>query len=111
HHHHHHHMASMTGGQQMGRGSQKNFAYLGKIKPQQLADFIINEHPQTIALILAHMEAPNAAETLSYFPDEMKAEISIRMANLGEISPQVVKRVSTVLENKLESLTSYKIEV
>nr|3USY_A Chain A, Flagellar motor switch protein [Helicobacter pylori]3USY_B Chain B, Flagellar motor switch protein [Helicobacter pylori] len=90
---------------------QKNFAYLGKIKPQQLADFIINEHPQTIALILAHMEAPNAAETLSYFPDEMKAEISIRMANLGEISPQVVKRVSTVLENKLESLTSYKIEV
>ncbi|WQZ28875.1 flagellar motor switch protein FliG [Helicobacter pylori] len=91
--------------------TQKNFAYLGKIKPQQLADFIINEHPQTIALILAHMEAPNAAETLSYFPDEMKAEISIRMANLGEISPQVVKRVSTVLENKLESLTSYKIEV
>ncbi len=91
--------------------TQKNFAYLDKIKPQQLADFIINEHPQTIALILAHMEAPNAAETLSYFPDEMKAEISIRMANLGEISPQVVKRVSTVLENKLESLTSYKIEV
>ncbi|QQW76026.1 flagellar motor switch protein FliG [Helicobacter pylori] len=91
--------------------TQKNFAYLGKIKPQQLADFIINEHPQTIALILAHMEASNAAETLSYFPDEMKAEISIRMANLGEISPQVVKRVSTVLENKLESLTSYKIEV
>ncbi|OKB17521.1 flagellar motor switch protein FliG [Helicobacter pylori] len=91
--------------------TQKHFAYLGKIKPQQLADFIINEHPQTIALILAHMEAPNAAETLSYFPDEMKAEISIRMANLGEISPQVVKRVSTVLENKLESLTSYKIEV
>ncbi|WRD17484.1 flagellar motor switch protein FliG [Helicobacter pylori] len=91
--------------------TQKNFAYLGKINPQQLADFIINEHPQTIALILAHMEAPNAAETLSYFPDEMKAEISIRMANLGEISPQVVKRVSTVLENKLESLTSYKIEV
>ncbi|WP_104761481.1 flagellar motor switch protein FliG [Helicobacter cetorum] len=91
--------------------SQKNFAYLGKIKPQQLADFIINEHPQTIALILAHMEASNAAETLSYFPDEMKAEVSIRMANLGDISPQVVKRVSTVLENKLESLTSYKIEV
>ncbi|CAJ99742.1 flagellar motor switch protein FliG [Helicobacter acinonychis] len=91
--------------------TQKNFAYLSKIKSQQLADFIINEHPQTIALILAHMEAPNAAETLSYFPDEMKAEISIRMANLGDISPQVVKRVSTVLENKLESLTSYKIEV
>ncbi|CCF81034.1 Flagellar motor switch protein FliG [Helicobacter bizzozeronii CCUG 35545] len=91
--------------------TQKNFSYLGRIKPQQLADFIINEHPQTIALILAHMESANAAETLSFFPDDMKAEVSIRMASLGDISPQIVKRVSTVLENKLEALTSYKVEV
>ncbi len=91
--------------------STQNFAYLGKIRPQQLADFIINEHPQTIALILAHMDPTNAAETLSYFTDDLRAEIAIRMANLGDISPNVVKRVSTVLESKLESLTSYKVEV
>ncbi|GAD19496.1 flagellar motor switch protein FliG [Helicobacter fennelliae] len=92
--------------------SAKNFAYLSKIRPQQLADFIINEHPQTIALILAHMDPSSAAETLEHFSDDnMKAEIAIRMANLGDISPNVVKRVSTVLENKLESLTSYKVEV
>ncbi|MCH5313040.1 MAG: flagellar motor switch protein FliG [Helicobacter sp.] len=91
--------------------SQKNFAYLSKIRPQQLADFIINEHPQTIALILAHMDASGAAETLGYFSDELRAEVAIRMANLGDISPSVVKRVSAVLENKLESLTSYKVEV
>ena len=91
--------------------SQKNFAYLSKIRPQQLADFIINEHPQTIALILAHMDASGAAETLSYFSDDLRAEVAIRMANLGDISPSVVKRVSAVLENKLESLTSYKVEV
>ena len=91
--------------------STQNFAYLGKIRPQQLADFIINEHPQTIALILAHMDPTNAAETLSYFTDDLRAEIAIRMANLGDISPKVVKRVSTVLESKLESLTSYKVEV
>ena len=89
----------------------ENFGYLSQIKPQQLADFIINEHPQTIALILAHMEPNSAAETLSFFPDELRSEVTIRMANLGEISPSVVKRVSTVLENKLESLTSYKVEV
>lgn len=89
----------------------KNFAYLSKVKPQQLADFILSEHPQTIALILAHMDPSGAAETLGYFPDELRAAISIRMANLGDISPQIVKRVSTVLENKLESLTSYKVEV
>ncbi|MGX2972671.1 flagellar motor switch protein FliG [Helicobacter sp. T3_23-1059] len=92
--------------------SAKNFAYLSKVRPQQLADFIVNEHPQTIALILAHMDATSAAETLGQFSDDnTRAEISIRMANLGDISPNVVKRVSTVLENKLESLTSYKVEV
>ncbi len=91
--------------------SQQNFSYLSKIRPQQLADFIINEHPQTIALILAHMDPTSAAETLSYFSDDLRAEVAIRMANLGDISPSIIKRVSAILENKLESLTSYKVEV
>jgi flagellar motor switch protein FliG len=89
----------------------QSFGYLSQIKPQQLADFIVNEHPQTVALILAHMDPTSAAETISFFPDELKSEVTIRMANLGDISPSVVKRVSAVLENKLESLTSYKVEV
>ena len=89
----------------------KSFSYLEQVKPQQLADFIINEHPQTIALILAHMDPTNAAETLSFFPDELRSEVTIRMANLGDISPSIIKRVSTILESKLESLTSYKVEV
>ncbi len=89
----------------------QNFAYLSKIKPQQLSDFIINEHPQTIALILAHMDATEAADTLQYFPDDLRSEGSMRMAKLGDISPSVIKRVSAVLESKLESLASYKVEV
>jgi flagellar motor switch protein FliG len=89
----------------------QNFAYLSKIKPQQLSDFIINEHPQTIALILAHMDATEAADTLQYFPDDLRSEVSMRMAKLGDISPSVIKRVSAVLESKLESLASYKVEV
>lgn len=89
----------------------QNFAYLSKIKPQQLSDFIVNEHPQTIALILAHMDATEAADTLQYFPDDMRSEVSMRMAKLGDISPSVIKRVSAVLESKLESLASYKVEV
>ncbi len=89
----------------------QSFSYLDQVKPQQLADFIINEHPQTIALILAHMDPTNAAETLSFFPDELRSEVTIRMANLGDISPSIIKRVSTILESKLESLTSYKVEV
>ncbi len=89
----------------------QNFSYLSKIKPQQLSDFIVNEHPQTIALILAHMDATEAADTLQYFPDDLRSEVAMRMAKLGDISPSVIKRVSAVLESKLESLASYKVEV
>ncbi len=91
--------------------SGQSFSYLDQVKPQQLADFIVNEHPQTIALILAHMDPTNAAETISFFSDELRSEVTIRMANLGDISPSIIKRVSTILESKLESLTSYKVEV
>jgi flagellar motor switch protein FliG len=89
----------------------QNFAYLSKIKPQQLSDFITHEHPQTIALILAHMDATEAADTLQFFPDDLRSEVAMRMAKLGDISPSVIKRVSAVLESKLESLASYKVEV
>ena len=89
----------------------KSFGYLGQVRPQQLADFIVKEHPQTIALIVAHMDSSSAAETLVYLPDDIRSEVVMRMANLGDISPSVVKRVSTVLESKLDTLTSYKVEV
>ena len=89
----------------------QNFAYLAKIKPQQLADFIMTEHPQTIALILAHMDPSAAAETLYIFPDDLRAEVAMRMAKLGDISPSIIKRVSAVLESKLEALATYKVEV
>lgn len=91
--------------------STQNFAYLAKIKPQQLADFIMTEHPQTIALILAHMDPSAAAETLYIFPDDLRAEVAMRMAKLGDISPSIIKRVSAVLESKLEALATYKVEV
>ena len=65
--------------------SSKSFGYLTKVKPQQLADFIIKEHPQTIALILAHMDPTSAAETLSFFSDELRGEVVVRMANLAHL--------------------------
>ena len=92
-------------------GEGKSFAYLNKVKPDQLAGFIQQEHPQTIALIIAHMEPNLAAETISYFEDDLRADVTLRMANLGDISPSVIKRISAILEKKLEALTSYKVEV
>lgn len=92
-------------------GETKSFGYLNKVKPEQLAGFISVEHPQTIALILAHMEPALAAETISFFDNSLRADVTLRMANLGDISPSIVKRISAILESKLEALTSYKIEV
>lgn len=91
--------------------TDQNFSYLSQVKPQQLADFISKEHPQTISLILAHMDSIHAAETLEYFNNDLRTEVVMRMANLGDISPAVIKRVSAVLEKHLESFTTSKVEV
>jgi len=86
------------------------FSSLEKINPQQLSKFVQNEHPQTIALILAHLNASRSAELLSALPEDMRTEIIIRMANLEEISPEIVKKIAGVLDRKLEALGSYSLE-
>lgn len=88
-----------------------NFAYLSKVSPKKLADFLTNEHSQTIALIAANMDSNSATEMLSYFSDEERADIADKKESIDNISPQIVKRVSDTLENKLESLMNCKVEV
>lgn len=87
------------------------FDFLSKIDPKQLAKFIQTEHPQTIALILAHLDPSQAAESLAQLPDEMQADITLRISNLQDISPSVVKTLARVLEERFESLSSYNVEV
>lgn len=86
------------------------FSSLEKINPQQLSKFIQHEHPQTIALILAHLSASQAAELIAALPEEIRTEVVIRMANLEEISPEIVKKIAGVLDQKLEALGSYSLE-
>jgi flagellar motor switch protein FliG len=81
-----------------------NFAPLGETDPQQLYQFIQNEHPQTIALILAHVTPAHAAALLAAFPENVRADIAMRIANLGEIPPEVIKRISSILSQKISSL-------
>lgn len=88
-----------------------NFAYLSKVSPKKLADFLANEHSQTVALIVANMDSNSATEMLSYFSDEERADIADKMESIDNISPQIVRRVSDILENKLESLMNCKVEV
>ena len=81
--------------------SSVGFNALEKADPHQLSKFIQNEHPQTIALILAHLDPGQGAELLGSLPEEVRPDIVVRMANLGEISPEVIKRISLILDQKL----------
>jgi flagellar motor switch protein FliG len=80
------------------------FTALEKADPQQLSKFVLPEHPQTIALILAHLKPAQAAQLLGLLPDTLRAEVITRMANLDEISPEVITRISSVIEQRLKSL-------
>jgi flagellar motor switch protein FliG len=80
------------------------FASLERANPEQLSKFFLGEHPQTTALILAHLNPNSAAQLLEQLPDEMRAEVLLRMASLGDIPPDVIARVSTVIEQKLRGL-------
>ena len=85
--------------------SRTAFSVLERADPRQVSKFILGEHPQTIALILAHMQAPSAAQLIALLPDTLRVDVLTRMANLEEISPEVVARISGVLQSRLESLS------
>jgi flagellar motor switch protein FliG len=77
---------------------------LQKADPAQLSKFMQNEHPQTIALILAHLNSSQSAALLSSLPAPLRGEVVIRMASLEQISPDILNKITTVLETKLRSL-------
>jgi len=90
--------------------SSAGFSSIERANPQQLSKFIQNEHPQTIALILAHLNASQAGDLIASLPEGLRADVAMRMANLQEISPEVVRRISLILEQKLEALGSFATE-
>ena len=90
--------------------SSAGFSSIERANPQQLSKFIQSEHPQTIALILAHLNASQAGDLIASLPETLRADVAMRMANLQEISPEVVRRISLILEQKLEALGSFATE-
>lgn len=86
------------------RNESANFDNFRKVDPQQLAKFIQDEHPQTIALILSNLEPGQAATLLSSLPAETRTDVIMRMADLDQISPEVVRNIATVIDQKLRHL-------
>ncbi len=77
---------------------------LQKADPQQLAKFLEGEHPQTIALILAHLDGKQASALLMKLPEPSQAECIKRLAQLRQFSPEMAEKVSVVLNRRLLSL-------
>lgn len=77
---------------------------LQKADPQQLAKFLESEHPQTIALILAHLDSRQGSMLLMKLPEKTRAEAVTRLANLRQFSPEMAQKVSMILHRKLQAL-------
>ncbi len=92
-------------------GTGSGFDSLQKVDPKILSKFIQKEHPQTIALILSHMDLTKASSTMGSLPKELQVEVAERMANLEEFSPEVINKISKVLQKKLDQLTSSSVEI
>ena len=81
-----------------------SFDAIQKTDPQQLAKFIHNEHPQTIALVLSHLNATQAAALLASLPGALRADVAQRMASLDQISPEIIHKIAGVIGQKLSAL-------
>lgn len=79
------------------------FDFARRADPGQILNFIQNEHPQTIALILSYLDAEQAGMILSSLPQEMQADIAKRIATMDSTSPEVISEIEAVLERKLSS--------
>ncbi|NPV53696.1 MAG: flagellar motor switch protein FliG [Firmicutes bacterium] len=82
------------------------FDFVRNIDPKQLLSFIENEHPQTIALVIAHLKAEQAASVLSGLPADLRADVAMRVATMDRTAPEVVRDVGKLLEERMASLGS-----
>ncbi len=83
---------------------QMPFQFLHRADPAQLRSFIADEHPQVIALVLAHMTADKASLLLSGLPPAQQAQVAHRIAVMDQTSPEIIRAVETTLERKLSSM-------
>ena len=84
----------------------QRFSFARDADTTQLAQFIANEHPQTIALILAHLPPQQAAATLTNLTSETRTEVAIRIATMDRTPPEVVDQVEEVLKRKFSSVVT-----
>ncbi|MCT4508002.1 MAG: flagellar motor switch protein FliG [Tepidibacter sp.] len=84
----------------------KPFDFARKADPGQIVNFIQNEHPQTIALILSYLDSEKSGQILSNLSADKQSEVARRIATMDRTYPEVIKEIELVLENKLSNLVT-----
>lgn len=93
-------------GQIVDVGTHNTLESLELVDTRTLANFLINEHPQTIALIVAHLAAERKVDVLRRLPEGLQAEVVLRVANLDYVSPELIAQLDDVLKTELSTLGS-----
>ncbi len=93
-------------GQIVDVGTANTLESLELVDTRTLANFLINEHPQTIALIVAHLNPERKVDVLRRLPEALQAEVVLRVANLDYVSPELIAQLDDVLKTELSTLGS-----
>jgi flagellar motor switch protein FliG len=93
-------------GQVVEVGTSNTLESLELVDTRTLANFLINEHPQTIALIIAHLTTERKVDVLRKLPEGLQAEVVLRVANLDFVSPELIAQLDDVLKTELSTLGS-----
>jgi flagellar motor switch protein FliG len=93
-------------GQIVDVGTSNTLESLELVDTRTLANFLVNEHPQTVALIVAHLNAERKVDVLRRLPDTLQAEVVLRVANLDFVSPELIAQLDDVLKTELSTLGS-----
>ena len=88
-------------GQTVDIGNSQKLESLELVDTRTLANFLINEHPQTIALIIAHLPTEKKVDVLRKLPEGLQAEVVLRVANLDFVSPDLISQLDDVLKTEL----------
>jgi flagellar motor switch protein FliG len=96
--------ATMTASTASKQIKTRPFEFLRKVDPKQFLSIIRKEHPQTISLVLSHLQPSQASSVLVELPATLQTEVATRLAEMGKVLPEIIGDIEGVLENRLFSL-------
>jgi flagellar motor switch protein FliG len=96
----------ILGGLNSNVTQSRNLESLELVDAKSLSNFLVSEHPQTVAVILSHLEAEKKSEVLKRLPENLQAEVVLRMANLEHVDPDLIAEIDRVLKTELASIST-----